>query len=146
MNPERINDSYRCAETLSFLTTTCLLLLIALCIGWELWLSPLRPGGSWLVLKSLPLLAPLHGLLHGRRYTFQWSSMLILAYIAEGIVRAMTEGGMSQTLAAIECALGSAIFVSSIAYVRITRSLTASPTHMHASQLETVKNSRKRAN
>ena len=34
-----------------------LLALIVLCVAWELFLAPLRPGGSWLVLKVLPLLA-----------------------------------------------------------------------------------------
>ena len=43
--------------------------LIFLCIAWELWLAPLRPGGSMLVLKALPLLFPLFGILRGKRYT-----------------------------------------------------------------------------
>ena len=112
------------SRLLSIMTTACLLALIMLAVTWELWLAPLRPGGSWLVLKAIPLLAPLFGLLHGRRYTFQWSSMLILAYIAEGIVRAMTDRGLSATLARLECLLGIAIFALSIAYVRTTRSPT----------------------
>ena len=123
MNSQCTINSSRLAEALSVLTTICLLALIALCIGWELWLAPLRAGGSWLVLKALPLLAPLLGLLHGRRYTFQWSSMLILAYIAEGIVRTMTERGVSQTLASLECVLGLTFFVLAIVYVRVTRSI-----------------------
>ena len=57
-----------------------LLALIFLCLAWELWLAPLRPGGSWLALKALPLLLPLLGVLKRRRYTYQWSSMLILAW------------------------------------------------------------------
>jgi uncharacterized membrane protein len=58
-----------------------LLALIALCLAWELWLAPARVGGSWLVLKTLPLLAPLFGLLHGRRRTFQWTAFLAFAEI-----------------------------------------------------------------
>lgn len=123
MNSQCTINSSRLAEALSVLTTICLLALIALCIGWELWLAPLRAGGSWLVLKALPLLAPLLGLLHGRRYTFQWSSMLILAYIAEGIVRTMTERGVAQTLASLECVLGLTFFILAIVYVRVTRSI-----------------------
>ena len=123
MNSQHTINSSRLAEVLSVLTTICLLALIALSIGWELWLSPLRAGGSWLVLKALPLLAPLLGLLHGRRYTYQWSSMLILAYIAEGIVRTMTERGVAQTLASLECVLGLTFFVLAIVYVRVTRSI-----------------------
>lgn len=123
MNSQCTINSSRLAEALSVLTTIFLLALIALCIGWELWLAPLRAGGSWLVLKALPLLAPLLGLLHGRRYTFQWSSMLILAYIAEGIVRTMTERGVAQTLASLECVLGLTFFILAIVYVRVTRSI-----------------------
>ena len=65
--------------------------LIVLCLAWELWLAPLRPGGSLLALKALPLALPLSGILKGRRYTYQWSSMLILAYFAEGVTRAWSE-------------------------------------------------------
>ena len=121
MNSESTTGRNRRAEILAILTTTFLLILVVLSIGWELWLAPLRPGGSWLVLKALPLLAPLRGLLHGRRHTFQWSAMLILAYMAEGIVRVVTEQGISRTLAGIECTLALLIFVLSISYVRITR-------------------------
>lgn len=98
-----------------------LLALIFLCIAWELWLAPLRPGGSWLVLKALPLLAPLRGTLRGRRYTCQWASMLILAYLAEGAVRAITDSGTAAALALAEALLAFAFFVSAVGYVRLTR-------------------------
>ena len=65
-----------------------LVALIALGLAWELWLAPLKPGGSWLVLKVLPLLAPLFGVLRGKRYTYQWSTLLIWLYVAEGATRA----------------------------------------------------------
>ena len=70
--------------------TACasLIALIFLCLAWELKLAPIQAGGTWLVLKCLPLLAPLFGILNGRRYTYQWSSMLILLYLTEGVVRA----------------------------------------------------------
>jgi len=67
--------------------------LIFLCLAWELWLAPLRTGGSSLAFKALPLLLPLFGVLRGKRYTYQWSSMLILAYFTEGVVRAWSERG-----------------------------------------------------
>ena len=98
-----------------------LLALIFLCLAWELWFAPLRPGGSWLVLKSLPLLLPLQGILRGRRYTCQWASMLILAYFAEGIVRSFGEGGTSAALAVTEIALALVFFVSAVLYARSTR-------------------------
>jgi len=106
-----------------FHLTACvsLIVLIFLCLAWELRLAPLRPGGSWLALKCLPLLLPLRGILHGRRYTFQWASMLILAYLAEGIVRAMTETGAGQGLAGLETALALTFFVATVGYARLTR-------------------------
>ena len=76
--------------------------MIGLCLAWELWLSPLRPGGSMLALKALPLLLPLFGLLRQRRYTYQWASMLVLAYFAEGCVRSFAETGTGRLLAATE--------------------------------------------
>ncbi len=98
-----------------------LLALIFLCLAWELWFAPLRPGGSWLLLKALPLLLPLQGILRGRRYTYQWASMLILAYLAEGVVRATSDSGASTVLALVEVLLALAFFVNAIVYARLTR-------------------------
>ncbi len=100
---------------------TSLLALIFLCLAWELWLAPLRPGGSWMVLKSLPLLLPLAGILNGRRYTYQWASMLILAYLAEGIARAFSDNGLSAALALAEAVLALAFFASAVFYARLGR-------------------------
>lgn len=97
-----------------------LLLLIALALAWELWLAPLRPGGSWLVLKAIPLLAPLRGILHGRRYVYQWASILILAYLTEGVVRAMSETGPSRGLAAAQALLSLTFFLCAIFHARMS--------------------------
>jgi uncharacterized membrane protein len=99
-----------------------LIALIALCLAWEMWLAPLRPGGSLLALKALPLVLPLGGILNGRRYTHQWSSMLILAYLAEGITRGWSESGVSQQLALAEVALSAVFFTAVVTYARLTRS------------------------
>jgi uncharacterized membrane protein len=96
--------------------------LILLLLSWELFLAPLRPGGSWLVLKVLPLLLPLFGILRGWRYTYQWASMLILAYFSEGVVRALTDQGPSARLAAVEIFLTVVFFLCAIFYARATRS------------------------
>ena len=95
--------------------------LIVLCVAWELWLAPLRPGGTLAALKALPLALPLSGLLRGRRYTYQWSSMLILAYLAEGATRGWSDGGLSQRLALAEAALSLAFFAAAVSYARLTR-------------------------
>lgn len=94
--------------------------LIGLCIAWEMWLAPLRPGGSWLVLKTAPLLLPLFGILHGRRYTHQWASMLSLAYFMEGAVRASSEGDRAQLLALLEVILSLIFFAATVLYARLT--------------------------
>jgi uncharacterized membrane protein len=98
-----------------------LVALMLLCLAWELWLAPLRPGGSLFALKVLPLVFPLRGILEGRRYTYQWASMLILGYFAEGVMRAWSERGTSQALAACEVALSLAFFAATIAFARATR-------------------------
>jgi uncharacterized membrane protein len=98
-----------------------LIALIVLCLAWELWLAPLRPGGSLAALKALPLALALGGILEGRRYTFQWSSMLILGYLAEGVTRAWSETGLSQGLALTEAGLSCAFFAAAVSYARLTR-------------------------
>ena len=95
--------------------------LVALCLAWELWLAPLRPGGSLLALKAAPLALPIPGILNGRRYTYQWSAMLVLAYFGEGVTRAWSERGASQALAGAEIALSVVFFVAAVAYARLTR-------------------------
>ena len=98
-----------------------LVALLVLCLAWELRLAPLRPGGSLIALKALPLLLPLPGIWAGKRYTYQWSSMLILAYFAEGVTRAWGERGLSQALAAGEVLLSLVFFAAAVAYARLTR-------------------------
>lgn len=56
------------AAALYFACVASLIALIFLGLAWELWLAPLRAGGSLLALKVLPppLLLPLFGILRGR--------------------------------------------------------------------------------
>jgi uncharacterized membrane protein len=108
-------------DNLRRVASAALVALIVLCVAWELWLSPLRPGGSLVALKALPLALPLAGIFGGKRYTFQWSSMLILAYFAEGITRAWSERGASQGLAVAEIVLSLVFFCAAIAFVRVLR-------------------------
>lgn len=108
-------------SALHYLCITSLISLIFLSIAWEGWLAPLRPGGSLLILKALPLLAPLFGILRRKIYTYQWSSMLILAYFTEGVVRLYAERGLSSTLAGFETALSIVFFISAILFVRAAK-------------------------
>jgi uncharacterized membrane protein len=94
-----------------------LIALIALSIAWEWWLAPLRPGGSALVLKAVPLCLALNGVLRHRVYTLQWASMLVLPYLAEGIVRGMTDTGLSAHLGWLETVLAGVFFICALGYV-----------------------------
>ncbi|MBN8767690.1 MAG: DUF2069 domain-containing protein [Thiobacillus sp.] len=107
-------------KILQTISITSLIALIFLCLVWELWLAPIRPGGSLLVLKTLPLLLPLMGILKGRRYTYQWAPMLILAYFTEGVVRAWSDSGLSAWLAGGEVMLSVAFFFAAIYYARFS--------------------------
>ncbi|MFZ5581139.1 MAG: DUF2069 domain-containing protein [Pseudomonadota bacterium] len=108
-------------KRLVIIASTLLIALIFLCLAWELWLAPLKPGGSWLALKAVFLLPPLFGILKGRRYTYQWSSLFILFYLAEGSVRVTSDQGLTQWLAGIETLLSLAFFACVVAYARLTR-------------------------
>lgn len=105
---------------LSMVASASLICLILLSLAWELWLAPLRPGGSWLVLKTLPLLILLFGTLHGRLYTYRLTSLMIWPYFAEGVMRIMTEPHPAATLAALEISLSLTLFVSAILFVRVS--------------------------
>lgn len=102
--------------------TACasLIALILLCLVWEGWLAPLRPGGSLLIFKAVPLLLPLFGILRGKRYTYQWSSMFILLWFTEGAVRAWSDDGLSAWLAGAEIVLSLSFFFSAIFYARLS--------------------------
>lgn len=108
------------ARRANLVASISLIALIALCLAWELWLAPLRPGGSWLALKALPLLAPLFGILRGRRYTHQWATLLIQLYLLEGLTRAASDSGAMQALAVVEVALALVFFAAATAYARLT--------------------------
>lgn len=95
--------------------------LILLALAWETVLAPLKPDGSLLMLKAVPLLLPLFGILRGKRYTYQWASMFILLYFTEGVVRAWSDVGLSAKLAMIEVILSVAFFSCAIFYARLTR-------------------------
>ena len=96
-----------------------LLALIGLCLAWELWLAPLRPGGSWLALKALPLCLPLVGLLKQRLYTYRWVSLMVWLYFTEGVVRGWSDPAPSNWLALAELLLCLILFAACAAHVRL---------------------------
>jgi uncharacterized membrane protein len=105
-------------KTIRIMATASLLGLIVLGLLWELWLAPVRPGGSWLALKVLPLCIPLAGLLKNRMYTYRWVSLMVWLYFAEGVTRATSDRAPSSYLAMIEVVLCVVLFTACALHVR----------------------------
>ena len=103
--------------------------MILLGLAWELWLAPLRPGGSWLALKVLPLCIPLAGLLKNRMYTYRWVSLMVWLYFTEGVVRAWGDKPPGNWLALTQAVLCVLLFVACALHVRLRlRNAAAAPT------------------
>lgn len=90
--------------------------LIVLGLAWELWLAP--TGSGWLALKVVPLALPLAGLMRNRLYTYRWVTLFVWLYFIEGVVRAVSDRGVSAWLAVIEVALTIALFIACVMHVR----------------------------
>lgn len=99
------------------IATAAFIDLFILCVCWEWFISPLRPGGSWLILKGIPLLFAIPGIWKGKVYTMQWASMLILLYALEGLVRIL-ETGANFWLSALETLLSIIGFVCLLMYLK----------------------------
>ena len=104
-------ESWRISAWLSWFA------LIVLCILWESILAPIKPGGSWAVIKVIPLLFALKGIWQGRSYTMQWASMLIMLYFIEGVTR-LNDIGLSAYLAGLEVVLSLIAYVALLAYLK----------------------------
>jgi uncharacterized membrane protein len=103
---------------LRYCVVACFAAMVILGILWEIWLAPLRPGGTLLALKVIPLALAIPALLRASRYAFQWWSMLLMIYLTEGLVRATSDKGLSAQLAWIEVALSATAFAAILLYTR----------------------------
>ena len=92
--------------------------LVVLGLAWELWLAPLRPGGSWWAIKVLPLALALPGLLKHRMYTHRWVSLAVWLYFTEACVRGWSDAWPSNALAMAQGALCLVLFVACGLHVR----------------------------
>ena len=114
-----MNTPSSSVNTTRWLAVGSVLALIALSLAWELYLAPLRPGGSWLVLKALPLCIPLAGLLKNRMYTYRWVSLVVWLYFIEGVVRGWSDKPPGNYLGLLEVALCLTLFVACTMHVRL---------------------------
>ncbi len=93
--------------------------LIVLGLAWEMWLAPIRPGGSLLALKVLPLCIPLAGILKNRMYTYRWVSLMVWLYFTEGVVRAWSDRAPGNYLGMLEVLLCLLLFMACALHVRV---------------------------
>ena len=106
-------------DTIRWTAAASLFGLIVLGVAWEMVLAPIRPGGSLLALKVLPLCLPLAGVLKNRMYTYRWLSLLVWLYFTEGAVRAWSDKPPSNYLAMIEVFLCLVLFTACALHVRV---------------------------
>ncbi len=94
----------------------------ALLVAWYAWLAPSIHFPVTLVLLLLvtPLLFPLRGLLHARRYTIAWSCFLALLYFTHGVIEAW-HSSVTRPLGLLEIVLTSVWFVAGISYIKATK-------------------------
>jgi uncharacterized membrane protein len=90
--------------------------LIALGLAWELWLAP--TGNRTWALKVVPLAFAVVGLMQFRMHTHRWLSLLVWVYVTEGLVRGVTERGLSMTLAWLQVLLCLVLFAACSTHVR----------------------------
>ncbi|MGO9931488.1 MAG: DUF2069 domain-containing protein [Steroidobacteraceae bacterium] len=79
-------------------------------------------GYSWpfCVLAVLPLLAPLNGLLQGRRYTYAWATLFAVPYLAFAITELLVNP-QARWVAAMSLLLVFAWFCTMILFLRASR-------------------------
>jgi len=109
------------ANNLFLGSASSLIALIFLNLFWEIGFNPIHSKTTWMVLKSAILLVPLVGILKKDRYTFQWSSMLIMIFFIEGVVRYYSDISPSKEFALVQICLTILFFLCSIYYCKKTR-------------------------
>ena len=102
-------------HALAFLAATA---LCVLCVYWEWRGAPVRAGGTLIALKVVPLALCLPAIWRGNIYVLQGVSMLVLLYMADGVIRGMGDTGASQWYAWAEFVLAWLCFFGCVLHVR----------------------------
>lgn len=95
-----------------------LLLWVALVTSILCW--PLAGYSPWSCLLTVPLLAPLPGMLRGQRYTYAWSTLLAVPYLALALTEVLVKP-QSRLVASCTLLLVFAWFCALVMYLRISR-------------------------
>jgi len=79
-------------------------------------------GYPWLMcfIAVLPLLAPLNGLVRGRRYTYAWATLFAIPYLAFALTELLVNP-QARWVAAMTLLLVFAWFCTMILYLRASR-------------------------
>ena len=94
-------------------------LLVAFALSLFAWV---RVGYSWTlcIIAVLPLLAPLNGLLHGRRRTYAWSTLFAIPYMALALTELLANPE-ARWAASLSLLLVFAWFCTMILFLRASR-------------------------
>jgi uncharacterized membrane protein len=94
----------------------------ALLLAWYAWLAPSPHFPVTLVLLCLvtPLLFPLRGILHARRYTIAWSCFLALLYFTHGVIEAYNSP-VTRSYGLLEVLFTTLWFLGGMAYIRASK-------------------------
>jgi uncharacterized membrane protein len=103
-------------------TTRALTILLWIAVTLSL-LAWMMVGYPWLicVLAVLPLLAPLNGLVHGRRHTYAWATLFAIPYLVFALMELLVNPD-ARWVAAMSLLLVFAWFCTMILFLRTSRS------------------------
>ena len=86
-------------------------------MAWEAKIAPIRPGGSTLILKAVPLCFPFLGILKGVRRSFQKLTLILQFYFLEALVRVFDAFPVN-LLAFIEFCISLILFIFAILFLK----------------------------
>jgi uncharacterized membrane protein len=94
-------------------------LWVAIALSFAAWMTA---GYSWVLclLAIVPLLAPLNGLVRGRRYTYSWATLFAIPYLAFAITELLVNPA-ARWVAGLSLVLVFAWFCVMILYLRASR-------------------------
>jgi uncharacterized membrane protein len=106
------------AERARVIVLALLALLAAALLVWQR--ARLATGSVLPLLWLVPLLLPLPGLIRGRRYTYAWSTLLVIGYIALALTE-IVAAPAGRLLTATILLVAFALFIALVMYLRATR-------------------------
>ncbi|MEE9321052.1 MAG: DUF2069 domain-containing protein [Granulosicoccus sp.] len=98
--------------------------LLILILNWFTWVAPpvQVPRSLLLIVLAGPLMFPLRGILHARRYTHQWVNFLAMFYFAIGVDVWFNHAGIEKFLGAMMVLFSLILIIGSVMYARYTPS------------------------